>query len=76
MATERPAAIADDLTASAAVARVAGDPWEKFSRATSIPTATSSEVQSRLAGPIVHTSFVRRGAMVGSTAEDRSTVGL
>ena len=49
-------------TAAAAAAREAGDPCEKFSRATSMPAATSSSVRSRVAGPIVQTSFVRDGA--------------
>ena len=67
IATERPARLAASRTREAISACSSALPWEKFSRATSIPasiirTRTSG---SREAGPIVATIFVRR--MTGGT---------
>ena len=62
IATCRPARSAAVRTRWAVSAWSDRVPWEKFSRATSIPAATirSSVCTSREAGPIVATILVRR----------------
>ena len=62
IATWRPARPAASRTRRAVSACSSALPWEKFSRATSIPASTirASTSGSREAGPMVATIFVRR----------------
>ena len=62
IATERPARLAASRTRWAVSACSSALPWEKLSRATSIPASTiwTRTSGSREAGPMVATIFVRR----------------
>ena len=64
IATARPARFAASRTRSATSAWSSALPWEKLSRATSIPAATifTRTSGSREAGPMVATILVRRMA--------------
>ena len=70
IATGRPARFAASRTRCAVSACSSALPWEKFSRATSMPASTmrTSTSGSREAGPMVATIFVRRM----SARQDRS----
>src|SRR3954454_4001560 len=69
-ATWRPARPAASRTSRAVSACSSALPWEKFSRATSIPASTmrASTSGSRDAGPMVATIFVRRSIYAGTVA--------
>src|SRR3954468_18847227 len=70
IATWRPARPAASRTSRAVSACSSALPWEKFSRATSIPASTmrASTSGSRDAGPMVATIFVRRSIYAGTVA--------
>src|SRR3954447_26683756 len=74
IATWRPTRPAASRTSRAVSACSSALPWEKFSRATSIPASTmrASTSGSRDAGPMVATIFVRRCIYAGTVQITRS----
>src|SRR3954468_2830471 len=74
IATWRPARPAASRTSRAVSACSSALPWEKFSRATSIPASTmrASTSGSRDAGPMVATIFVRRCIYAGTVQITRA----